>query len=89
MKNYKAPGRERANAPTNRYDAALMRCIDFEREFSKLDTEAETTLLLAFREHQSQRVMAQIARCSERAVSYKIAAALAQLAHLLDRASML
>jgi DNA-directed RNA polymerase specialized sigma24 family protein len=58
-------------------------------EFSKLDTDAQTILLLAFREHQPQRVIAQIAHCSERAVGYKIPAALAQLARLLDRASML
>ena len=83
------PGRPPANGSTNLYDAALVRCINFEREFAKLDTDAQTILLLAFREHQPQRVIAQIARCSERAVSYKIPAALAQLARLLDRASML
>jgi hypothetical protein len=65
------------------------RCLDFEREFGKLDTDSQTILLLAFREHQPHRVIAQIARCSERAISYKIPAALAQLARLLDRASML
>ena len=84
-----APGHPANNRRTSRYDAALVRCIDFEREFSKLDTDAQTILLLAFREHQPQRVIAQIARCSERAVDYKIPAALAQLARLLDRASML
>jgi hypothetical protein len=89
VRNYTAPGRQPVHASTNRFDAALVRCIDFEREFSKLDTDAQTILLLAFREHQPQRVIAQIARCSERAVSYKIPAALAQLARLLDRASML
>ena len=67
----------------------LVRCIDFEREFSKLTGDHQTILLLAFREHQPHSVIAQIARCSERAVSYKIPAALAQLAQLLDRASML
>ena len=75
-----------ALACTNRFDAALVRCIDFERGFSKLATDAQTILLLAFREHQPQRVICQIARCSERALAYKIPAALAQL---LDRANML
>jgi DNA-directed RNA polymerase specialized sigma24 family protein len=51
--------------------------------------DRQTILILAFREHQPYRVITQIARCSERAVSYKIPAALAQLARLLDRASML
>jgi DNA-directed RNA polymerase specialized sigma24 family protein len=88
VRNYTAPGRPAASASTNRFDAALVRCIDFDREFSKLDAETQTILLLAFREHQPQRVIAQIARCSERAVGYKIPAALAQLARLLDRASM-
>jgi DNA-directed RNA polymerase specialized sigma24 family protein len=59
------------------------------RAFSKLDTDAQTILLLAFREHQAQRGIAQIAHCSERVAGYKIPAALAQLARLLDRASML
>ncbi len=58
-------------------------------EFGRLDTDAQTILLLAFRGRQPQRLIAQIARCSERAVSYKIPASLAQLARLLDRASML
>jgi DNA-directed RNA polymerase specialized sigma24 family protein len=89
VRNYTAPGRQPVHASTNRYDAALVRCLDFEREFGKLDTDSQTILLLAFREHQPHRVIAQIARCSERAVSYKIPAALAQLARLLDRASML
>jgi len=42
-----------------------------------------------FREHPPHRGLAQIARCSERAVGYKTPAALAQLAGLLDRASLL
>jgi hypothetical protein len=87
-RNYTAPERQRAHASTNRFDAALVRVIDFEREFSKLDTSAQTILLLAFREHQPQRVICQIARCSERALTYKIPGALAQLAQLLDRASL-
>ena len=89
VKNYTAPGRPPSSANTNRFDAALVRCIDFEREFSRLDTDAQTILLLAFREHQPQRVICQIACCSERALAYKIPAALAQLATLLDRADML
>ena len=83
------PGRAPNNACTNRFAAALVRCIDFEREFSKLSTDAQAILVLAFGEHQPQRVIAQIACYSERAVSYKIPAALARLARLLDRAFML
>ena len=55
----------------NRFDAALVGGIGFEREFSKLDTDAQTILLLAFREHQPQRMIAQISRWSEHAVFYK------------------
>jgi hypothetical protein len=39
-----------------------VRCIGFERELSKLDTDAQTILLLAAREPQPQRVICQIAR---------------------------
>ena len=52
--------------------AALVRCIDFEREFSKLDTDAQIILLLVFREHQPHRGLEQIERCSDRDLSYKI-----------------
>ena len=82
-------GGQPVHASTNRFDAGLVRCLDFEREFSKLTGDEQTILLLGFREHQPHRVIAQIARRSERAVSYKIPAGLAQLARLLDRASML
>ena len=89
VQDYTPPGRLCANPRTNRYDAALVRCIDFERESSKLDTDAQTILLLAFREHHPHRVICQIARCSERALSNKIPAALPRLAALLNRANML
>ncbi len=45
---------------TNRHDAALVRCIDFKREFGKLPTDAQTLLLLAYREKHSHQVVAQI-----------------------------
>jgi len=31
VRNYTAPGRQPAHASTNRFDAALVLCIDFER----------------------------------------------------------
>ena len=89
VRNYTAPRRQSNDNRTNRFDAALVRCIDFEREFGKLTGDQQTLLLLAYRERQPYRVIAQIARCSERALNYKIPIALAQLAKLLDRAAML
>ena len=88
-RDYTAPGRQPKEKPTNPFDAALVRCIDFEREFSKLTGDQQSMLLLAYRERQPRRVIAQTCRCSERALNYKIPAALAQLAQLLDRADML
>ena len=66
-----------------------MRCIDFEREFGKLPTDTQTILLLAYREKQPHKVIAQITGWSPRALSYKLPAALSQLARLLDRADLL
>ena len=66
-----------------------MRCIDFEREFSKLPEDTQTILLLAYREKQPQRVIAQVTGWSPRALSYKLPAALGDLAHLLDKADLL
>jgi hypothetical protein len=65
-----------------------IRVIDFEREFSKLPTDIQTLLLLAYREKQPQRVIAQITGWSPRALSYKLPAALTDLAHLLDKADL-
>jgi DNA-directed RNA polymerase specialized sigma24 family protein len=66
-----------------------VRCIDFEREFSKLATDTQTLLLLAYREKQPQKVIAQITGWSPRALCYKLPAALADLARLLDKADLL
>lgn len=74
---------------TNRYAAALVRCIDFEREFGKLPTDAQTLLLLAYREKHPHKVVAQITGRSLRALDYKLPAALADLARLLDKADLL
>jgi DNA-directed RNA polymerase specialized sigma24 family protein len=89
VKNYTAPGRPPANPNTNRYDAALVRVIDFEREFAKLPGDMQTILLLAYRERQPQTVIAQVARCSVRTLAYRLPVALRALAALLDRANML
>ena len=83
------PGRPPREESHNRHDAALVRCIDFEREFGKLTTDSQTLLLLAYRERQPQKVIAQITGWSHRAVSYKLPAALTDLARLLDRADLL
>jgi DNA-directed RNA polymerase specialized sigma24 family protein len=82
------PGRPSGLA-TNRYDAALVRCIDFEREFGKLPTDTQTVLLMAYRERQPQRIIAQITGWSPRKLNYMLPAALSQLARLLDRADLL
>jgi DNA-directed RNA polymerase specialized sigma24 family protein len=88
--NYlRQPGRPTDTANTNRYDAALVRCIDFEREFGKLPTDTQTLLLMAYREKQPQVTIAQITCWSPRAISYKLPAALADLARLLDKADLL
>jgi DNA-directed RNA polymerase specialized sigma24 family protein len=88
--NYlRAPGRPTDSAKTNRYDAALVRVIDFEREFGKLPTDTQTLLLLAYREKQPQRTIAEITGWSPRAISYKLPAALLDLARVLDKADLL
>jgi DNA-directed RNA polymerase specialized sigma24 family protein len=88
--NYlRMPGRPSDNASTNRFDAALVRCIDFEREFGKLPTDSQTLLLLAYREKQPQLTIAQITGWSPRAISYKLPAALADLSRVLDKADLL
>jgi DNA-directed RNA polymerase specialized sigma24 family protein len=88
--NYlRQPGRPTDTANTNRYDAALVRCIDFEREFGKLPADSQTLLLLSYREKQPQRIISQITGWSPRAINYKLPAALMDLARLLDKADLL
>jgi len=90
IKNYlQQPGRPPAHANTNRYDAALVRVIDFEREFGKLPADSQTLLLMAYREKQPLRIIAQITGWSMRALDYKLPAALLDLARLLDKADLL
>lgn len=83
------PGRPPVHANTNRYDAALVRVIDFEREFGKLPADSQTLLLMAYREKQPLRIIAQITGWSKRVLDYKIPAALLDLARLLDKADLL
>ena len=88
--NYlRMPGRPSESPSTNRFDAALVRCIDFEREFAKLPTDSQTLLLLAYREKQPMRIVAQITGWSLRALDYKLPAALLDLARVLDKADLL
>jgi DNA-directed RNA polymerase specialized sigma24 family protein len=88
--NYqRTPGRPPIHANTNRHDAVIVRVIDFEREFAKLPTDTQTLLLLAYRERQPLRIIAQITGWSPRALDYKIPAALHDLANLLDKADLL
>jgi hypothetical protein len=86
--NFKSQGRPPHKPNTNRFDAALVRCIDFEREFSKLTADEQTMLLVQTRMPES-RVICQVTHYSEKALAYKIPATLAKLAAILDRASML
>jgi len=67
----------------------LSRELEQELEFFELTGDEQTIRLLAFRERWPYRDLAQIARCSGSAVTCKVPGALAQLAVLLDRASML
>lgn len=83
------PGRPPREESHNRHDAAMVRYIDFEREFGKLTTDSQTLLLLAYREKQPQKVIAQITGWSTHAPSYKLPAALADLARILDKADLL
>jgi hypothetical protein len=63
--------------------------IDFEREFGKLPTDTQTLLLLADCENQPQRINLQTTGWSQRALSYKLPAALMDLAPILDKADLL
>jgi DNA-directed RNA polymerase specialized sigma24 family protein len=63
--------------------------IDFEREFGKLLEDTQTLLLMAYREKQPQPIISQITGWSPRAISYKLPAALLDLARLLDKADLL
>lgn len=85
----RTPGRPPQSKSTNRFDAALVRCLDFEREFGRLPEDTQTLLLLAYREEQPQRIIAQITGWSPRALNYKIPAAVADLARILDKADLL
>jgi DNA-directed RNA polymerase specialized sigma24 family protein len=87
--NYRNPGRPQAKNPTNRFDAAIVRVIDFERAIAGLTTEQQIALILTYRDKQGQHQVAAAVGCSVRKLDYLIPAARKELADRLDRLELL
>ena len=88
-KDYTAPGRPNKHATTNRFDAGIVRCIDFEMALGQLTGEQQTMLLMAYRDGEGHRAIAQVAGCTERVVAYRLPIALKLLAEVLDQRNLL
>jgi DNA-directed RNA polymerase specialized sigma24 family protein len=87
--NYNNPGRPNVKARTNRYDAALVRIIDFERAIASLPVEEQTALVLTYRDKQDTSRVADAVGCSVRKLCYLIPRARQHLADELDKLDLL
>ncbi len=72
-----------------RFDARIVRAIDFERALAKLDAEEHAALILTYRDHEDQPTIARGIGCSVRKLSYLIPRARKRLAEELDRMNLL
>jgi len=87
--NYANPGRPNIKARTNRFDAALVAVLDFERALRQLTAEQQTILILKYRDRLSASHVAQALGCSTRKVDYMTQPARLALADKLDRLNLL
>jgi DNA-directed RNA polymerase specialized sigma24 family protein len=87
--NITSPGRPGRNNNSNRFDAALVRVIDFDRAIGSLDPDEQTALVLRYRDREPSHRIAQALRCSERKVEYLVPLARHHLANELERRNLL
>ena len=86
----KRPGRQGSPEATARQrEGAIVRCIDFERAFTTLDTAQQALLLAVYREGMGDRVAAELVGRSPRYVAYAKFSALDALVDVLDRRALL
>jgi len=84
-----SPGRPGRNNNQNRFDAALVRVIDFDRAIASLDPDEQAALVLRYRDREGERNIAIALRCSTRKVAYLLPIARRHLASELERRNLL
>lgn len=87
--SYRNAGCPQPTPQTNRFDAALVRILDFDRALASLPADEQTVLVLAYRDKQDQQRIAAALGCSTRKLAYLIPAARQHLANVLDRLDLL
>lgn len=85
--NYQRPGCSVRS--TNNQDAAIVRCIDFERALSVLDPDEQVIIVWATRDRWPQPEIARAVGCSTRTVHTRLQSARAKLAAELDKLGVL
>jgi DNA-directed RNA polymerase specialized sigma24 family protein len=71
------------------FDAALVRCIDFERALGKLSEDEQIALIYRYRNKATEREIAAAVGCGVRKLNYLIPAARRHLANVLDTLNLL
>lgn len=85
--DYQRPGwSTRAN---NNADAAIVRCIDFERALSALQPDEQVILVWAHRDRMPHPQIARAVGCSTRTVYARLQSGRRKLANELDRKGLL
>jgi DNA-directed RNA polymerase specialized sigma24 family protein len=84
---YRRSGWEQRNAC--KFDAALVRCIDFERALGQLSAEEQIALVHRYRDGEREREIAAAVGCSVRKLNYLVPTARRHLANVLDTLNLL
>jgi DNA-directed RNA polymerase specialized sigma24 family protein len=84
---YRRTGWSQRNACN--FDAAIVRCIDFERALGQLSADEQIALVHRYRDGEAMPRIAQAVGCSERKVSYLVPAARRHLTNVLDTLNLL
>lgn len=87
--DYTNVGRSKAQTVTSRYDAAIVRAIDFETAIGALPIDAQLALILTYRDGEKAVRVAAALQCSLRRVGYLLPVARLRLADRLEALDLL
>ena len=87
--HYRDTGRPGKRASTNRWDAAYVRVIDFEKALSELSFQDQIMLIMCCAEGYKQHDAAAALKVSLRTIGYQLPIARRKLTEILDRRNLL
>lgn len=86
---YRNPGHPKPAANSARYDAVIVRALDFEKALAALPAPSRVALILTYRDGERYERTAATLHCSPRKLCSMIPTARRQLADALQRLNLL